>query len=313
MLLVPLVVRYARRGWFAGRAKWRKAALICVPCLAVAAGFQAYYDYRITGNPFVLPYMVYERQYNPVPLFVWQPLRDIDHWDVPTMRDMYRNDVRDYEKRRSAGGFFPELAFKAHWIYADYIGYWAPSLLVPAAGLLLVVRRRRWVQAALAVTLGLCGIVLFSNATMAHYVAPAVALFVYLVVSGLRGIANVRYGRWIVGAMLAVYVGMFCMYFGKWRDRVGSYWPRERQTIEQALDERPGDHLVLVRYVPTFNPSWDWVWNSADIDAQRVVWAHDLGAERNRELLAYYPHRDVWLLTVRLGEKALVPYDAGSR
>jgi hypothetical protein len=165
----------------------------------------------------------------------------------------------------------------------------------------------------LAVTLGSCGIILFSNATMAHYVAPAVALFVYLVASGLRGIANVRYGRWVVGAVLVVYVGMFGMDFWKWRDRVASYWPRERQTIEQALDERPGDHLVLVRYVPTFNPSWDWVWNSADIDAQRVVWAHDLGPERNQELLAYYPHRDVWLLTVRLGEKALVPYDAGNR
>jgi hypothetical protein len=28
------------------------------------------------------------------------------------------------------------------------------------------------------------------------------------------------------------------------------------------------------------------------------VWARDLGDERNRAILAYYPHRRVWLLSM---------------
>ncbi len=39
----------------------------------------------------------------------------------------------------------------------------------------------------------------------------------------------------------------------------------------------------------------EWVYNGADIDASRVVWARDLGAE-NKKLLRYYPDRTAWLL-----------------
>jgi S-adenosylmethionine:diacylglycerol 3-amino-3-carboxypropyl transferase len=54
----------------------------------------------------------------------------------------------------------------------------------------------------------------------------------------------------------------------------------------------------------------EWVYNSADIDAQRVIFAHDLGAVKDRELLAYYPDRDSWLLTFDpvSGQYKLSPY-----
>jgi hypothetical protein len=49
------------------------------------------------------------------------------------------------------------------------------------------------------------------------------------------------------------------------------------------------------------SPDWridqEWVYNSADIDRQRVVFAHDLGAEKDQALLNYYPGREAQLLT----------------
>jgi len=53
---------------------------------------------------------------------------------------------------------------------------------------------------------------------------------------------------------------------------------------------------VLVRYRANHDPLLDWVYNGADIDRQRVVWARDMGAEKNGELLLYYSNRRVWLL-----------------
>jgi hypothetical protein len=38
------------------------------------------------------------------------------------------------------------------------------------------------------------------------------------------------------------------------------------------------------------------VYNEADIDRAKVVWARDMGPEKNQELLAYYKDRRVWLV-----------------
>jgi hypothetical protein len=54
------------------------------------------------------------------------------------------------------------------------------------------------------------------------------------------------------------------------------------------LSARPGQHLALVRYENQHNVEGEWVYNSANIDAQKVVWARDMGEAENRELLHYY-------------------------
>ena len=57
-------------------------------------------------------------------------------------------------------------------------------------------------------------------------------------------------------------------------------------------------NLVIVRYPsPDSDTLEELVYNGADIDCQPVVFAHDLGAAKNRELLEYYRDRTAWLLT----------------
>jgi hypothetical protein len=38
------------------------------------------------------------------------------------------------------------------------------------------------------------------------------------------------------------------------------------------------------------------VWNAADIDGSKVVWARDMGEAANQELLDYFKDRRVWRL-----------------
>jgi hypothetical protein len=69
-----------------------------------------------------------------------------------------------------------------------------------------------------------------------------------------------------------------------------------RDVIKTDLSKIPGNHLVIVRYKPEHEPAPDWVYNHADIEHARIVWARDMGSAENRELLDYYKHRRAWLL-----------------
>jgi hypothetical protein len=61
------------------------------------------------------------------------------------------------------------------------------------------------------------------------------------------------------------------------------------------LNQYPGRHLVIVRYSPNHNLNEEWVYNAADIDHSRIVWARDMGAD-NQELIHYFSDRQVWLV-----------------
>jgi hypothetical protein len=85
-----------------------------------------------------------------------------------------------------------------------------------------------------------------------------------------------------------------------------------RASVESELLSRPGQHLVIVRYQPSHDPNFEWVYNSADIDDSKIVWARDMGAV-NKELLNYYPKRDVWFADADTIPAKLVPYTAESK
>jgi hypothetical protein len=58
----------------------------------------------------------------------------------------------------------------------------------------------------------------------------------------------------------------------------------------------PGQLLVFVRYSPHHIYQNEWVWNEADIDRSRIVYARDLGPQEDETLIHYYPNRKVLLL-----------------
>ncbi len=52
----------------------------------------------------------------------------------------------------------------------------------------------------------------------------------------------------------------------------------------------------MVRYSPGHYPFDEWVYNAPDIDGAKVIWAREMDAANNLELIRYYKDRNVWLV-----------------
>jgi len=81
----------------------------------------------------------------------------------------------------------------------------------------------------------------------------------------------------------------------------------DRVRIVSFLQGQPGGQLVVVRYSLYHFQSDEWVYNEPNIDAAKIVWARDTGAENNAELLQYFRQRRVWLLEPDAKPVHLVP------
>ena len=71
---------------------------------------------------------------------------------------------------------------------------------------------------------------------------------------------------------------------------------QRRVEIQQQLDQTPGKHLVIVNYEGAHSFHDEWVYNGADIDGSKVVWARDLGPEQNAKLMDYFKDRTIWMV-----------------
>ncbi len=64
---------------------------------------------------------------------------------------------------------------------------------------------------------------------------------------------------------------------------------------------------MIVRYEPNHDLDREWVYNAADIDAAKIVWARDMGDRDNQELLQYFRDRKVWHLNADQAPPRLEP------
>jgi hypothetical protein len=82
----------------------------------------------------------------------------------------------------------------------------------------------------------------------------------------------------------------------------------ERAGIESKLEALPGKQLVIVHDSGKRDPLDQWVYNAADIDASKVVWATDMDTANNLELVHYYPDRHVWSINLDTEPATVTPY-----
>jgi hypothetical protein len=318
-----LVVSVVRRG----RPHWQAAFTRVLLSLALVLGLtfcaMAFYNLRLTGNAFRLPYQQNGIMYGLVPLFLWQPLKAEPAYHHPVMRDYnVKWAMSAYLGMRSIPGYLAEIAHRLRTFVNFYIG---PILLAPLFALPVVLRSRSNRFAGLVCAVLLLGLTV-TTWVQPHYAAPITGLVVLLLVQGLRHLRFWRPGGRPVGAVLVrtlpiAYAILFVASLSA-RSEVGLRgWHLERVRLLSELQKLPGQHLVIVRYAPDHSPHEEWVYNSADIDSAKVVWARDLrtpdrqiGAgvvappDANNHLISYFEHRSIWFLDADERPAVLHPY-----
>jgi hypothetical protein len=160
----------------------------------------------------------------------------------------------------------------------------------------------------------LCGAFcsLLTTFHMPTYEAPFVAPAFVLVAVGMRSLATWR-RRAGTGRAMAVNLSLGCgLLFlvctllavfhvhvdGESPFNWSSYENRleARAAAQRFLEQQPGQQLAIVRYGPDHDVLYEWVWNLAEIDRQKVIWARELKPTWNVQLLRHYPERKVWLI-----------------
>ena len=286
---------------------WSRPALklaltrIVVPALLVllpAALWMGYYNQRITGDPFVLPYQLHDATYAANPLFLWQA--DIDQ--VPdyrhqSMRDYYEGWERPrYLRKREFLGFNSSLVTKIY-IFSRF--FFGPILLIPV---LLMIPYWRKSGMALPTTAVAAVLLALTQALYLHphYAAPIAGAMILIAIQGMRRLRLWRPGERPVGVAITVsIIAVSLLYLlvplSQTLAEPGRSATPRTKIIEQ-LKREEGKHLVLVRYPPGHSSHEEWVYNRADIDQAQIVWARDLDPESNRRLADYFSGRRFWQL-----------------
>jgi hypothetical protein len=318
-LVLSIAVAGAIIWWIAGsgrpslRAALQLFVLPMILVLTSAAPFTGYYYYRVTGSPLRMTYEVNRDTYSVARYFIWQSPRPEPLYNHPKMRAFYKRELAEFQENRTWKGFIRRSGEKlAAW--------WRFFLVAP---LPLVLFAFPWVVRDRKMRIPLLiGIVFFLGLAVEtwffpHYFAPVLALLVLVLLQCMRHLRTVRWREKPMG--MAFVRAVLVMYFGTVVLRIGiavlSGHPQQdfqhgdmnRFRIKQELEARPGQQLVLVVDPPPYGHG-EWVYNNADIDGSKVVWARDMGREKNQELLQYFRGRQIWTVNVSEQRPQLKPY-----
>ncbi len=88
--------------------------------------------------------------------------------------------------------------------------------------------------------------------------------------------------------------------------------PYSRATVEGRLASLPGGHLVLVRYSRDQNSGQEYVYNGADIDHAKIVWAREIPGMDLTPLLNHFSNRNVWEFNPDENNQMVSPYSPRS-
>ena len=296
----------------ADRRQLTRAAAVAAVVVASAMGLMLLQNRAVTGSWTTLPYTLSQYQYgvptsltiqpNPVPHVPLTPQQQMDYRMQTSFRPYGRESLRTY---------FERLEYRVRF----YRFYLLPPLYLALLAFLPALRQYRFAWAAITLTLFAFGTNFFP-AFQIHYIAAVTCLFVLMSVQGLAWLSGVAFGERPTGAEAARVIYVLCvahflfwygvhvfdsgaiaqavMPYETWND-INHDNPARRIAINRQLDTVSGDVLVFVRYAPQHLFQEEWVWNAADIDRARIVWARDLGPEEDQKLIAHYPTRSALL------------------
>jgi hypothetical protein len=306
--------------WLAGKIKpapplnsrLQKAVIPLGIVLILTAAFMGYYNWRLTGNALLMPHTLNGRTYHSSGLFLWSPKKAEMHYRNQQFEDFYNGWERDNYDNTWAS------VRRVSWEKLERCAltyFWAGEIfLLPAIPFLFRDRRMRLLLATLfLVTVGVFGVI-WSNA---HYAAPLTCVIFALAVQAIRHLRRMRISERPLGIALSRAIVLLLVLdtatYVSFRICSPLPWTCQgdvsRAAIAEKLERTTGKHLVIVRYDnENHNIHDEWVYNGAEIDGAKVLWARELDAQQNAELFGYFKDRTVWLVTPDTDNTYLEPY-----
>lgn len=265
----------------------------------------------VTHNWTTLPEQLSQYQYgvpasltiqqNPTPHVSLTPQQDVDY----KAQALMHGSGTDTPLR-----FLLRLEYRVRY----YRFFFLPPLYIALFAFFFSLRDRRFLWVIATLVIFALGTNLFPY-LLVHYLAAVTCLFVLVSIIGLQQLSRLRIrdihvGTEIVRVLVLLCIAEFAVWYGlhlfespavysilryeTW-DSIGHIADR-RAGVNKQLAAMPGQLLVFVRYSPHHAYQDEWVWNRADIDASRIVYARDLGPSEDEKLIRYYPNRKILLL-----------------
>jgi len=266
------------------------------------------HDKRVTGEWLKMPEMLSQEQYgvpaaltfqkDPVPHRVLTPEQDTEY----KIQMSFKGGPVE-----TLGSYLRRLEFRVRCYRFFYL---TPLYLVLPLFLTML---GEWTFIWVALTLGIFALgINFFPAYQHHYLGAVTCLFLLVSVTALRRLQ--RFSPEAARLVILFCAAHFIFWYGThlfenaevarslrpyetWSEINHRGTAQRRVIVNEQVAAIPGRLLVFVRYYHPHHQFIDeWVYNEADIDASRVVWARDLGPEENEKMLRYYPDRKVWML-----------------
>ncbi len=289
-------------GW---RERWAEIAIPAGLILCAGLAFTGYYNWRVTGSAVRMPYEVNRDTYGWPENLGFLPIKHVTSGHR-VLREMYEKEIAHHNIYSSWHAFLDSLDIRAFENWSFFCG---PVLTIPLLFLpqVFLDRRTRPLVIILALMLGLN---LFQMVLYPYHLAPIVPVLFAIIAQGSRHLyvllSRARPTRAMAFALLlplcVAAVSTFKLEAAD-LDITLSYWEHgqeahrdARASIEQWLAHRPGKQLVIVHYSSKHSPDQEWVYNGADIDHSKVVWAREMDPKSDAQLIDYFKDREVWLL-----------------
>jgi hypothetical protein len=310
-LLASFVYR-AVRGAVRGEVKLGATVLPVVMIGLAGGAMMGYYNQRTTGNPLLLPHLLNERTYSPLPLFLGQKAKPDLIFRDPVFAKFYKitADEYGYQNTKSISGI---ISLEAGRFGHDWFFYVGPALSFPVfLGLLSSVMQAR-LRIAVLVTITTAIALALCIYTMPHYAAPVTVAVYLFAVEGLRYLWQQRSDgarAFVIAVCFTVVAVSLARQTGSSAINTAFTFRNARKLVARQLESKPGKQLVLVSYdMDRHYPGNELVHNGADFGAEKILWARSKGAGKDADLCAAYSDRSFWSVRTDDVNISLEPLD----
>lgn len=283
----------------------KRAILPLLLVMIPVAAWMSYYNFRLTGHALELPYVAHDNQYALMEPVLWQNHERA----APAYSNAFLREFWQADRDEKLKGHRRILALHAWdiWMLAKFLLGW------PLAIGILLVARPLWRDpvARIALILALAAYIgpALDTRMWPHYAAPMAVLAYLVAACTLRAMRNAWPGlqgvylMWSVLCVFALTTGLGLLSADNQSalEDPGIHMHAKHARAQEMLERQPGRQLVLVRYGPRHDIYEELVYNQADIDGSKVIWARSLGPQQDAELIRHYSDRQVWMLTEDAG------------